>query len=209
MNTTEREGLKEQLGAMAAGRGDGIDLDSVDRWVIEGLKDPSAFFRQLSGLIPWDSTLYFEGCDIVPEVAQFYERNRASNAICVVRDTVWPVPDIYHASMTPVVIEQLVGFLSRYTVAECFNHVKAYREGKLLFAFHDAFDGSCFLASDRISEENIRAFSSSLGATFRREPNVNKRDPGQLRRILWALENPHKLRMNWPWWKKALLFWKR
>ena len=194
---------------MAAGRGDGIDLDSADRWVIEGLKDPAAFFRQLSVLIPWDSTLYFEGCDIVPEVAQFYERNRAANAICVVRDTIWPVPDIYHAAMTPAVIEQLAGFLSRYTVAEFFNHVKAYREGKLLFAFHDAFDGSLFLVSDRISEANIRAFANSLGSTFRREPNVNKRDPAQLRRFLWALENPHKLRQNWPWWKKALLFWKR
>ena len=44
MNATEREGLKEQLRVMAAGRGDGIDLDSVDRWVVEGLRDPVAFF---------------------------------------------------------------------------------------------------------------------------------------------------------------------
>ena len=209
MNTAEKESLKQQLGAMAAGRGDGIDLDSVDRWVIEGLKDPSAFFRHLSELIPWDSTLYFEGCNIVAEVAQYYEKNRASNACCVVRDTIFPVPDIYHVSMTPVVVEHLIDLLSRHALAECFDHVKAYREERLLFAFHDAFDGSYFLVSDRVAEENIRVFSTSLGSTYRREPNVNKRDPEQLRRILQALENPHKLRMNWPWWKKALLFWKR
>ena len=64
--------------------------------------------------------------------------------------------------------------------------------------FHDAFEGSYLLVSDQIPEENIRAFTSILGAAHQREPNVNKRDPEQLRRFLWALENPHKLRMNWP-----------
>jgi len=209
MDDAQREVLKEQLRVMAAGRGDGIDLDSADRWVIEELKDPVAFFRHLSVLIPGDSTLYFEGCGIIPDVTQFYERNRASNAVCVVRDTIFPVPDIFHVSMAPTVIESLVDLLSRHPVDVCFNHVKAYRGEKLLFAFHDAFDGSCFLVSDRISEESVRAFSSSLGGVYRREPNENKRDPEQLRRFLWALENPHKLRMNWPWWKKALLFWKK
>ena len=57
MDIAEREGLKEQLLAMAAGRGDGIDLDSVNRWVIAGLKDPASFFQQLHILIPADSTL--------------------------------------------------------------------------------------------------------------------------------------------------------
>lgn len=209
MDATQREGLKVQLRVMAAGRGDGIDLDSTDRWVIEGLKDPIAFFRHLSLLIPWDSILYFEGCGIIPEVVQFYEGNRALNAVCVVRDTIFPVPESFHVSITPRVIESLIDLLSRYSLEVCFNHVKAYREEKLLFAFHDAFDGSYFLVSDHIPEESIRAFSSTLGVVYRREPNENKRDPEQLRRFLWALENPHKLRMNWPWWKKALLFWKK
>lgn len=209
MDLSEREDIKEQVRAMAAGRGDGIDLDSTDRWVIEGLKDPVAFFRNLGVLIPMDSILYFEGCEIVPEVAEFYNRNRASNAVCVTRDTIFPVPDMFHVSMTAEVVAGLVDLLSRHAVAECFNHVKAYREDKLLLAFHDAFDGSDLLVSDRIPEESIRAFSLNVGAIHRREPNENKRDPDQLLRFLWALENPHKLRMNWPWWKKALLFWKK
>jgi len=203
------EGLKEQLRAMAAGRGDGIDLDSMDCWVIEGLKDAPAFFRQLNALIPGDSTLYFEGCDLNPEVTRFYEKNRATDAVCVMRDTIFPVPDVFHVAMSPAVIEGLIDMLSRHPVAASLYHAKAYREGKLLFTFHDAFDGSYLYLSDRIPEDNIRAFSSSLSATYRREPNVNKRDPEQLRQFLRMLENPHMLRVNWPWWKKALLFWKR
>jgi len=209
MNDAEREGLKEQLRAMAAGRGEGIDLDSVDRWVIEGLTDSVGFFRHLRILIPSDCILYFEGSAIVPEVARFYSKNRAANAICVVRDNIFPVPEMFHVAMTAGVIEGLIGLLGRHSLENCFHHVKAYRDGKLLFTFHDAFDGSYFLVSDRIAEADVSAFSSALGAAYRREPNVNKRDPEQLRRFLWALENPEKLRMNWPWWKKALFFWKK
>src|SRR5437899_11859382 len=105
MDAAEREGIKEQLRVMAAGRGDGIDLDSADRWVVEKLQDPDAFFRNLSVLIPMNTTLYCEGCGIIPEVADFYEKNKASNPVCVVRDTIWPVPEMFHVAMTPRVIE--------------------------------------------------------------------------------------------------------
>lgn len=209
MDAREREGLKEQLRVMAAGRGDGIDLDSVERWVLEGLREPIGFFRHLRLLIPAGSILCFEGSAILPEVSQLYTKNRAANAICVVRDSIFPVPETFHVAMTDEVIEELIGMLGHHSVESCFHHVKAYQDGKLLFTFHDAFDGSYFLVSDRIAETEVSAFSSTLGATYRREPNVNKRDPEQLRRFLWALENPEKLRMNWPWWKKALFFWKK
>ncbi|HRI14244.1 MAG TPA: hypothetical protein PLX89_14715 [Verrucomicrobiota bacterium] len=209
MDSTEREAFKEQLRAMAAGRGDGIDLDSPERWAIEDLKDSVSFFRHLATLIPEGGILYFEGCEILPEVTRFYEANRTANAVCVVRDTIFPIPEAFHVSMTPGVLERLVEIVGQHPSEACFNHVKAYRDEQLLFAFHDAFDGSDLLVSDRVPEERVRAFCSAVGVRFRREPNVNKRDPEQLRRFLWALENPHKLRMNWPWWKKALFFWKK
>ena len=155
MDTNKKDGLKEQLRVMAAGRGDGIDLNSQDRWVIEGVKDPASFFRHLGVLVPQDCILYFEGCGIVPEVEQFYEQNRASNAVCVVRDTIYPVPKTFHVMLTSVVIEQLLDLLRQHFLSSCFDHVKAYREGELLFAFHDAFDGSYLYISDRISAWNL------------------------------------------------------
>lgn len=209
MDTIEREGLKEQLRAMAAGRGDGIDLDSKERWLIENLTDSVSFFRHLDRLIPTGSVLYFEGCSILPGVAHFYEANKALNAVCVVRDTIFPIPETYHVATTPDVLNGIIYLLSQHSLENCFNHVKAYRDQKLLFAFHDAFDGSDFLISDQIPEQNVHAFCSALGVSYKRELNVNNRDPEQLRRFLWALENPQKLRINWPWWKRALFFWKR
>jgi hypothetical protein len=209
MDAGERESLMEQLRVMAAGRGDGIDLESSELWVIAGLKDSTSFFRHLGRLIPGGSILYFEGCGILPEVARFYEANRASNAVSVTRDTIFPIPETFHVSMTPSVLESLIGFLGQHPVEACLDHVKAYVDEKLLLAFHDAFDGSDFLVSGQVPEDMVQGFCSAVGVTYRREHNFNKRDPEQLRRVLWALENPNQLRMNWPWWKKALLFWKR
>lgn len=210
MDPSERELLKEQLSLMAAGRGDGIDLDSAERWVIGGLRDPGAFFQCLAQLIPKDSILYFEAINPAPEVIEFYETNRAHRgAVCVVRDMIFPVPEVFHVQMRPGVMESLAELLRKHSQERCFTHVKAYREEKLLFAFHDAFDGSDLLVSDQIPAEQVRVFCDRTGTTWRRERNENKRDPEVLRRLLWAMENPGKVRMFWPWWKKALFFWKK
>lgn len=103
MDAREREVFKEQLRAMAAGRGEGIDLASVDRWAIPGLEAPVPFFQHLSLLLPANSILYFEGSDIHAEVVRFYESNRARNAVAVVRDMIFPIPETFHVSATPAV----------------------------------------------------------------------------------------------------------
>lgn len=198
MNAAEREGLKEQLRVMAEGRGGGIDLDSQDLWVVEGVLDPVAFFHHLALLVPEDSILYFEGCGIVPEAARFYKANRARNEVSVARDTLFPVPKVFHISMGPRVIEGLLELLNSNSRQGCFDHLKAYRDGKLVFAFHDAFDGSDLLVSGDISTERIESFCGRLGAAYRRERNENKRDLEPLRQLLCELENSDKLEMNGP-----------
>ena len=210
MDSAERAIFKEQLKAMAAGRGDGIDLDTPERWVLGNLREPVAFFRHVELLIPGDSILYFEGVNVAPEVASFYESHRATKgAVCVVRDTIFPVPEIYHVQMGSGVIDGLLELLGKHPWENCFAHVKAYREERLLFAFHDAFDGSALLVSDEISLEQIKAFCEKVGASFRREQNENKRNPEVLRALLRAMENPGKIRILWPCWKRALFFWKK
>jgi hypothetical protein len=210
MDTTERAILKEQLSAMAAGRGDGIELDTPERWVIGGLRQPVAFFRHLDLLIPKASILYFEGINVASEVARFYESRRpAKGAVCVARDTIFPVPEIYHVEMEPGVVDALIELLEKHSREKCFIHLKAYRDGRLLFAFHDAFDGSDLLVSDEIALEQVRAFREKIGASFRRERNENKRNPEVLRALLRAMENPSKVRILWPRWKRALFFWKK
>src|SRR5215510_8752026 len=118
---------------MAAGRGDGIDLDTPERWVIGILREPVAFFRHVELLIPDDSILYFEGVNVAPEVASFYESQRAiKGAVCVVRDTIFPVPEIFYVQVGRGVIDGLIELLGKHSRENCFCHVKAYREERLL-----------------------------------------------------------------------------
>jgi hypothetical protein len=66
MNTAQREQLKDNLRAMISGANQGIDVNTVFHWVIEGIKQPGPFFTGLTALIPPDSVLYFEGGHIAP-----------------------------------------------------------------------------------------------------------------------------------------------
>src|SRR5437764_68395 len=105
MDTAQATVLKEQLKAIAAGHGDGIALDTPERWVIEDIRDRTMFFKHLGLLIPADSILYIEGADIASDVAKFYEAHRAvSGAARVMRDMICPVPEIFHLRVGPELI---------------------------------------------------------------------------------------------------------
>jgi hypothetical protein len=206
MSDIDRELLKDQLRAMVAGRGDGIDLDTPFHWVIEGLKQPTAFFQHLPELLPADSILYVEGTSIVAEVSSFYSSHRAHNAVDVVRDTIAPVPDVYHFAFSPDVCAGLRRFAESHPVAEMFDHIKAYRGESLLFTFHDAFSG-WLLISEHLPDDAVARFCQSLGVSSRRE-ETKRRDPEQLRRFLWALENPRKVRIaGESWWSRFKRRW--
>jgi hypothetical protein len=207
MNNAEREQLKDSLRSMAAGRGDGIDLDTPFHWVIEGIEQPETFIRHLPSLLPADAILYFEGVSIARDVSEFYESHRARDAVAVARDTIFPVPDIYHVAFSPDMAARLGAFAAARPPQELFDHIKAYRGQSLLFTFHDAFAGT-LLISEHIAEPVVADFSRSLGVSYQREQNTTKRDPEQLRRFLSALENPHRIRMaGEPWWRRLWRRW--
>jgi hypothetical protein len=183
----------EQLRAMIAGRGDGIDLDTPVHWAVEGLKQPAPFFEHLPSLLPSGSILYIEGTNIASDVAALYLAHRAGNAVDVARDTIAPVPDIYHFTFSAEVSARLRQFAGSHSVAELFDHLKAYQGETVLFAFHDAFDGTLRI-SDHIPEANVAQFCQALGVSCRRE-ETGRRDPDQLRKVLWSLEHPDQARL--------------
>ena len=193
---------------MVAGRGDGIDLDTSFHWVIEDLKQPVPFFEHLPQLLPSDSILYVEGTSIAPEIATFYSLHRARNAVDVARDSIAPVPDIYHFSFSSDVATSLRQFAENRPVAELFDHLKGYRGETLLFTFHDAFDGWLRI-SEHIPQEVVGRFCQALGVSSRRE-QTKQRDPEQLRRILWAFEHPDQVKIRVAgerWWKRLWRQW--
>jgi hypothetical protein len=206
MANNDREELKDQLRAMAAGRGDGIDLDTPFHWVAENVKQPDPFFEHLPELLPPDSILYVEGTQIAADVAAFYSSHRARNAVDVARDTILPVPDIYHFTFSPEVSARMRQFASSREVEKMFDHIKAYRGESLLFTFHDAFTGWLRI-SEHLPSETVMRFTKALGVSFRRG-KTKRRDPEQLQRFLRALENPHKMRFEGePRWRQLWRKW--
>ena len=198
-----REDLKEQLRVMTAGEGAGIDINTPHHWVVEGLTQPIPFFSQLPNLIPTDANLYFEGTSIVPEVGTFFLANEAQNPVTVIRDTLAPVPEVYHIKFSQSAVAELCKLAEKYAQPELFDHIKAYQGQTLLFAFHDAFSG-WLRVSEAIPEQTVAAFCKALGTTYRRE-QTKQRDFEQLRRLLWAFENPDKVKIRGvriPWYSR-------
>lgn len=208
MNPSERNEILTQLRAMIAGRGDGIELDTPFHWAIAGLKQPRPFFQNLPAVLAPDSILYVEGTRIAPEVAEFYTVHRTPNAVDVARDTIAPVPDIYHFQFSVDVASRLSEFAERYAVAEMFDHFKAYRGATLLLHWHDAFDNTLRI-SEHIPEEIIARFSQALGVSYQRE-ETGRRDPELLRKVLWSLEHPEQPRFpveGGSWFRRAWRRW--
>jgi hypothetical protein len=205
MRSKEHEELTDGLRDILSGKREGLDLDSPTHWVIDGVRQPVRFLRAIPILLPPHGVLYTEGTEIAPFVAGFYERHAAANPTDVVRDGISPVPDVFHVSFSPAVIDGLCEMAEERPVQELFNHIKAYCDASLVFTYHDAFDGM-LRVSGRVPESTIRDFCAVVGGTYTQEP-TKQRDMEQIRRFLWALENPDKVRIERPsFWRRVWKF---
>ena len=210
MTPPEKQTPVEELRAFIAGRGDGIAIDTPQHWVTEeiGHEHSAKFLGSLAMILPADSILYFEGTSIAPDVARFYSRRRAQNAVEVTRETIFPVPDTYHVYFTPAVIAGLIELMARHQQEEMFDHIKGYRGEALLFSFHDAFCG-WFRISQHVSAEAVEKFAAALGIAFSIE-ETQQRDNAALQQILERMEDPdgfRKMRIyGEPFWRT---WWRR
>lgn len=191
---SEREELIGGLRKIIAEGGGGLDLDSPVHWVIDGILEPIAFFRAISILLPPGGALYMEGISIAPYVAGFYERHAFVDPVPVAQDGISPVPEVFHVSFTPEVIEGLCHLVSERPPEQLFNHIKAYHNASLVFTYHDAFVDE-LRVNGGVAEDAIHEFCTALGASYTQEV-TKQRDMEQVRRFLWALENPDKIRIK-------------
>lgn len=186
---------------MLAGRGDGIDLDTPSHWATDDVKDADRFFELLPIIFPFGGNLYFEGSQVEPEVIRFYEANRAQDAVSVIRDMIFPTPEMYHVKFNGETQSALRQFVKTLPLERLFFHVKGYRDGRLYFTFHDAFAGS-LLISQLVPDEAVKEFSQQMKAPFTLE-ETKVRDTQGLKAFQDLLENPHKLRIaGEPWWRR-------
>jgi len=206
MTHTEREQLKENLRRTIAGSDEGIELDGEFRWKITGSDQSKAFFENLHLLLPQDAVLCFEGCTISRDIAALYETLEAHYKVAVMRDTAFPISELFHLKFSTEVTKKLCELVASRPRRELFDHIKVYREKILLLHYHDAFDKDSLLVADCLAESAVAEFSNSLGSNYCRELNINKRIES-CQALLKFLESPHKIRIpGESWWQRL---WRR
>ena len=199
MNDRDRELLKDRLRVI--GQDQGIRLDTPEHWVIDGIKDPGLLFEHVSLIMEPPSVLYFEGTTIHPEAAAFFLKHATAHLTTVACDTVFPVPDVYHIGLSPEAVIGIAELVSQRPTKELFDHVKGYRHGRVIFTFHDAFEGR-FLIADSIPEAKIKAFCEVLRVSYTREQTM-RAGGDALRSLLNAIGNPDKVQMpRVTWWRR-------
>jgi len=146
----------------------GLDLDTPRYWLIDHVEYPILFFKHVSKLLPPGSILYFEGGKISPAAAELYAAHKATNAMEVVQETVMPMPQIFHCTVSDEFLRTLGEMAMTHKAPGLFNHLKAYREAKLLFAWSNAYEGALRI-SDHVPEESVEHFCQALGVSPCRE----------------------------------------
>lgn len=203
MDDSEHEQLIPNLRRFVAGEGAGLEIDSPDQWVLSGIVSPQKFFDALELILPSGSVLYAEGCDIRPWVVDIYERNAVTDITAVRRDTISPIPQMYHFSFSPGVIEELCEVTANREASELFDHIKAYKNRTLIFTFHDAFSGGELVINGDVDESKVAAFCNKTEGAYSKRP-TQKLDLKKMKHLLAALENGG--RAPQPFWKRVTNF---
>jgi hypothetical protein len=137
-------------------------------WLVHYLECPRYFIESLPDLVGYGAVLYLESYEGRDEFRQYLARHRASP------DTIEPVGDAC-TSIRPAWVEHVIISADLVADIETYHsewyhtpadHVHCYRDGKLLFWFHDAFTGGDLQISPEISEERVSRFCRALAPRY-------------------------------------------
>ena len=162
--------LTKIIGAVSKEEREGISMGSAACWGVSGIKSESLpqFLCALPSLLPAGSTLYLEGTSpSAREVIAFCETHAAERISKIALGTIWPKPKIFHLSMVPEVAQELAALTEHHAIPEICDHLHAYKDGRVLLQWHDAFDEKLLIAQD-VAEEKVADFCRLLGAKYER-----------------------------------------
>jgi hypothetical protein len=151
---------------------EGIRMDYAQPlWEVSGETTFAALLRALADFLPDGSILYFEGGSPDRELLAFFNAHAIPEETHVAVGTVWPRPVYYHVPATPQNLSDLSVLAESHAEPELAIHFHAYREGKVLLEWHDAFSQEMLLYGS-FPEERVKAFAEALKMTF--ELNTEK-----------------------------------
>ena len=111
-------------------------------------------------------TLCFEGTRIAPDVQALFASNAVAPRLEIPPGTIWPKPSTFHVVGTEEFLRQLIALACKHGEAEVCDHFHAYRDGRGLLQWYDAFSGDPALLDESISEVALKTFCEKVGARY-------------------------------------------
>jgi hypothetical protein len=134
-------------------------------WEISAPRDPVPFVRNLPLILPPGSTLYLE--DGSREMARELGPRCVPGTQKIALGTVWPRPWVLqHLPATPDNIAHLAELFDTHAAPEICIHFHAYHDGVVLLQWHDAFGKFPLYLSQRVPEDQVRAFCAACGTRY-------------------------------------------
>jgi len=158
--------LAKICGAVPVEARDGIRLVSGAPWEVSAIRDLPQFLRALSALLPSGTILYLE-CVSAQDVIEFLAIKSAKNTSKVALGTIWPRPNFFHLELTQTNMMELAELCERHATFEVCIHLHAYKDGRVVLEWHDAFTQPLLLAGD-IPENRVAEFCRLLNCQYQR-----------------------------------------
>lgn len=155
---------------------DSEEIDNIQRmsteplvwtgWRVDGIRSARKFFSALPEILPLPVTLYFEGTTFASDVRALLASNAVEPSLQVPPGTIWPKPSVFHVLGTEQFLFQLVALADNHAESEVCDHLHAYKDGRGLLQWYDAFSGDPALLEPVHKGGSPSEFLSQTGSTI-------------------------------------------
>lgn len=137
----------------------------VPGWEVSGIRQADEFFAGLVELLPLPTYFCFEGTSIESDVRALLDSNAVVPGRQIPTGTLWPKPITIHVLASQAFIRQLAELARHHAEPEICDHFHAYKDGRGLLQWYDAFDLP-LLVDGTIAELTLQRFCEKLGVRY-------------------------------------------
>jgi len=111
--------------------------------------------------------LYLEDGTPDDRLLGFFKEHAVPPEMHLAVGTLWPEPECFHIPARKHILDQLAELSRQYAEPELAIHFQVYRDGEILFAWHDAFMRHVQMQiAGCIHEPTVRYFCECLRLTY-------------------------------------------
>lgn len=142
-----------------------LDLTLPDRWEIKDVRDASAFFLWLSGVLDAADEVYLEADGMPQSVKSLLSRSAIMPTSRVPPGSAFPRSPAFTCTAAPALLQALAGLAENLAEPEVCSHIVAYRAGVAILVWYDAFSSPLWLTR-AVPRSKVEELCELAGGTF-------------------------------------------